>query len=97
MNEVRKITKTEAKDMVSNYRGGRFFTVTFTKRSDGSVRVMNCRKGVQKDLSGNGPRYDPISRGLVCVRDVQIREHRMISLENIQEIRMDGKKFQVIS
>jgi len=92
---VETITRQEAKEMVENYKGGQFFTVEFHKRSDGSLRKMNCRKGVKKGLSGEGHRFNPASRGLVCVRDVQIREHRMIALESITSIRMRGKSYQV--
>ena len=93
MSEV--ISKTEAKDMIKNHRGGTFFTVTFTKRSDGAERVMNCRKGVMKDVKGKGHTYNVADNDLVCVRDVQKREYRMIPLENIKSISMRGKKYTV--
>lgn len=95
MSEVNTITPEEAGKMVKNYRGGRFFSVTFTKRTDGRTRVMNCRKGVSKDVKGEGHRYNVEEKGLVCVRDVQKQGFRMIPLESIRRIKMEGKEYQV--
>ena len=96
LNSLKEISIAEAKSMLENYQNGKFFTVVFVKRGDGSTRVMNCRKGVRQDTSGEGHRYDPASKGLICVRDVKKRQHRMIPLENIKEIRMAGKRYQVV-
>jgi hypothetical protein len=95
MDSATTITKEEARDMVKNYKGSQFFTVTFTKRSDGSTRIMNCRKGVHKDVKGEGHRYNTEDKDLVCVRDVQKRAHRMIPVDGIQAISMKGKKYVV--
>jgi len=95
MSEI-VISKQEAGQMVMNYKSGQFFTVKFIKRTDGSLRTMNCRKGVRKNLKGVGHSYDPAKKKLVCVRDVQKRAYRMISLENITELSMRGKKYIVV-
>jgi len=89
------ITKDEARDLVKNYKGSQFFTVTFVKRGDGSTRVMNCRKGVTKDVKGVGHHYDVDKKGLICVRDVQKKAFRMIALESIKEISMAGQVYKV--
>lgn len=96
-----QISKTEAKDMVKNYKGSQFFTVTFTKRSNGQTRVMNCRKGVLKGVEGQGQNYDPDSKNLVCVFDAKVKVtnkdkgFRMIALEDIQKIKMKGLEYKV--
>ena len=94
-DDVVTISKEEASSMVRDYKGGTFFSVSFIKRGDGSLRVMNCRKGVKKDVSGQGHRYNVDAKGLVCVRDVKIQKHRMISLEGIKAVSMRGKKYRV--
>jgi len=95
MSEEIVVTPTEAGKLVKDYKGSQFFTVTFTKRTTGETRVMNCRKGVSKDVKGEGHRYSVEDKGLVCVRDVQKKAHRMIALESIQEIKMAGKVYKV--
>ncbi len=42
------MTLGEALHTASN--GGRWFTVIFKKRTDGTIRKMNCRRGVTKHL-----------------------------------------------
>ena len=86
------ITAQEAKSIVENITNGKFFTVTFIKRSDGSERVMNCRKGVKKHLKGGEKKYDPKKHNLVCVFDRQAMGYRSIALESIIRISMDGGK-----
>ena len=60
-----------------------------------SLRKMNCRKGVKKDVSGEGQKYDPASKDLICVRDVQKKAHRMIPLDSITAISITGRKYNV--
>ena len=89
------VTKDIAKKIVKGYRGSQFFTVTFVKRSTGETRVMNCRKGVRKGVSGEGMKFNPDDKGLVNVYDVKNAGHRFISLEGIQGISMRGRKYIV--
>ena len=95
-----KISSLEAGQMVSEYDGSKFFTVSFIKRGDGSLRVMNCRKGVKKHLKGGKIAYDPKSKGLVGIWDAQVEAgknaYRMISLEAIKSVVMDGIKYIVV-
>lgn len=90
-----RITKATAAAMVANHKGGTIFTVTFVKRGDGQTRVMNCRKGVKKHSRGGRLKFDPIKKALVSVFDMQIKDYRMISLENIKKIVMKGKTYIV--
>lgn len=89
------IDRATARKIVEGYKGNQFFTVTFRKRGDGSLRKMNCRKGVKKDVSGEGRKYDPQNHDLVCVRDVQKKAHRMIPLESITAISITGRTYKV--
>ena len=93
---MEQVTKERAKEMVKNYRSGCFFTVTFVKRSTGEIRTMNCRKGVHKHLRGGEQRYNPESKGLVCVWDRVKKDYRTIALESINTVSMQGRKYQLI-
>ena len=93
--EVIEITEQQAKDLVENYKGGRFFTVTFVKRTNNEVRVMNCRKGVKKHLKGGVKKYDPAKHNLVCVYDIQSKGYRSINLDSIKTVDMDNKVYTV--
>ena len=71
------------------------------ERSNGEIRVMNCRKGVKKHLKGGVKAYDPKAKKLVFVYDVQIKDraraYRSIALEGIKRISMAGKEYIVVS
>lgn len=101
------ISKSEAVQILNSYKSGKIFTVTFIKRGDGKTRVMNCRKGVSKGVSGQGMKYDPQTRGLIPVYDMQIaatlkrqgiteaKAFRMISVEGVTEIKLRGNTYVV--
>lgn len=102
------ISKMEAKQILDNYPAdGTIFTVSFIKRGDGSLRKMNCRKGVQKGVTGVGMAYDPKKKNLVPVYDVQKAKElkadgetdkkafRMISIEGIVSMKIKGVSYVV--
>jgi len=89
------ITNKEAVELLQNRKSGRFFTVTFVKRSNGEVRKMNCRKGVVKYLRGGELRYNPSNKNLITVYDIPKRDYRSINLETVKEIRADKKIYIV--
>ena len=72
--------------------GDKIFTVTFTKK-DGSVRVMNARRGVKKGVKGVGMSYNPTEKDLVVVFDMQKEAFRMINAKTIMEVKADKKVY----
>jgi hypothetical protein len=89
------ITPQQAKQKIEDYTEGKVFTVTFVKRTNGETRVMNCRKGVRKGVTGEGLKYDPKTKNLVTVYDMQKGAFRMIALESIRRVAMEGQVFDV--
>lgn len=89
------ISRNEAKTILQNHKDGTIFTATFLKRTNGEKRVMNCRKGVKKGQNGGGLKFNPASKGLLPVFDMQKCEYRFISLERITEIKMRGTTYVV--
>lgn len=65
---------------------GRFFTVCFIKRTDGSERVMHCRTGVTP-LPGPSIIEVTRSKNLLSLWDVRIRQFRYVPLEGILWLR----------
>ena len=93
------VSKSKAAEMVAKYDSSLMFTVKFVKRTTGEVRVMNCRKGVKKFTNGGTLAYSPKEKNLVCVWDAKVEDpakaYRMIPLENIIEIKMEGETYEV--
>lgn len=91
-----RISRLYAAKLISEYSSDRIFAVTFVKRTNGEVRTITGRKGVTKGITGRGLCFDPQSKGLVGIFDVQKDQFRFINLETIISIRLDGEQYQVI-
>ncbi len=92
------ITRQEAVEKIRTAKGsGKIFTVRFYKRTTGEFRVMNCRGRVLKGLTGGELKFDPESKGLITVFDMQAGQYRMINCDTIQEVTVGGVTFSVTS
>lgn len=93
MNLINKLktlkTNREYKEILDN----QIFSVEFIKK-DGSLRKMVARMGVTKGVSGVGMKYDPISKGLLPVYDMQKHSYRMINIETIQLLKVKGELYE---
>jgi len=78
----------EIKEVI-NLMGDKIFTVTFIKK-DGTVRVMNARRGVTKGVKGVGMSYNPSEKQLITVYDMQKGAFRMVNANTITEIKAEG-------
>lgn len=83
------ISKVVAVELINKSKG-RIFTVTY-KKKDNTIRVMNCRLGVNKGVNGVGMAYDPTLKGLKPVFDMQKKEFRMLNLETIKRLTINGQ------
>lgn len=74
---------------------GRWFSVEFERtRSDSGLRRMCCRLGVYKHLKGVGS-YDASKKGLIRVWDRVIEETRVIPVEGIRRLKINGEWVEV--
>lgn len=81
-----------AGDILSNTKG-KFFSVVFTKRSDGTTRKMLCRTGVKKYTNGEGLKYSPKDYGLIPVYSILDKEYRSIPISGIKSFTAHGTEF----
>lgn len=91
-----RISRDEAVAIINS---GKIVTVEFTKRSDDSHRVMNCRTGVKKytlGAKGKGAAYSFSDNQLIPVYDLKEGGYKVIPKERILNIRTGGKTYQVI-
>ena len=89
----KSISRVIAVELINKSRG-RIFSVTF-KKKDNTIRVMNCRLDVKKHLKGGDMAYDPTLKGLKPVFDMQKKEFRMINLETIKRLCINGQHYIV--
>lgn len=90
------ITRQEAVQKIHSAKStGKIFTVHFYKRTTGELRVMNCRGRVLSGLSGGELKFNPESKGLITVFDMQNDGYRMINADTIQQVTISGITFSV--
>ena len=90
---MQKISKVAAVELINKTKG-KIFTAEFRKK-DNTTRVMNCRLGVTKGLTGTGMAYNPSIKGLKPVFDMQANDYRMINLDTISKLKIGGETFIV--
>lgn len=73
---------------------GHVFQVEFIKRTTGELRKMNARLGVSKNVTGEGLKFNPENTNNIVCWDMQKGAHRMISVENIKKLVIEGKTYQ---
>jgi len=99
-----KITRQEAKQMISELKNGTIYSVTFIKK-DGSIRLMNSIKGTQKGVKGVGLKFDAEEKNLIPVYDIQLAKKdpsnpdkcwRMVNVNTIKEVCVNKENYEVI-
>ncbi len=86
------MTITQKTLEVKNLLGkARVFGCQFTKR-DGSTRTGSFRLGVQRGLTGAGPRYDTESYGNIIVWDMNKDGYRTIPLRRVDHFMIRGQR-----
>jgi len=89
------ITQDQAKTLIKNYHGGRFFGVTFIKRTNGKERTMNCRKGVAKGTVGGKLKFNPNDKDLISVWDRHKDDYRFVASNALVSLSLGGRKYLV--
>jgi len=99
------MAKLALQEFIQATSSGTIFSVTFVKRTDGSIRNMNCRRGVQKGVKGVGLAFDPKDYALLGVYDMwktQLNEageiigkgaFRFINLEQLLTLKLGGVEY----
>lgn len=95
------ITQSDVKSIISSIPKGAIFSVAFTKK-DGTIRDMNCRKGVVKGLKPNARSITPDTTN-ITVYDVEFAKtvvdpslaYRKINPNTVLTIRAEKQTFVV--
>lgn len=73
---------------------GQIFTVTFVK-DNGEVRVMNCRRGVYKNLNDHERRERRSNPSVLTVFDLKENAYRSFHVDKVLKIKARGMLIQV--
>lgn len=93
--ETKYIKKTDVADILSAIPHSAIFTVEFVK-VDGSVRSMNCRRGVKSHLNPNPSRPKPkMDEKYITVYDMKNKGYRHINKDTTRSIHAARVKYIV--
>ena len=74
---------------------GKFFTVEFTKRSTGEVRIMRATTNYESKLAGGDLGYDANEKALIPVWDLEKKAFRSIPTDAVIRIVALGNTYEV--
>ncbi len=89
---------------IEDHRNGSIYSITFVKRTDGSIRTINTIKGTRRGVKGVGLRFDPAKKSLLPVYDLQAARRdpsnpdkawRFVALDSILSVAMNGEVLEV--
>ena len=87
--------KTRVQQFMEATKSGKIFSVTFEKK-DGTIRTMVARRGVKKGVKGVGMSFNPDTKNLFVVYDMQKKGFRMVNLNTLIEAKVNGKTIKFI-
>lgn len=90
---VKYVSPQDVKGLL-DISNGRFLTVKFVKRTDSTVRVMNCRTLI--DIGKRSKKKRMFKKpGLYKVYDVAKAAWRTINLSGVHQVSMNGTTYKV--
>jgi len=89
------INREDAIEMIKDSQG-KIFGVSFIKRTTGEIRHMSARRGVRKEVNGQGLKYDPESKKLLTVYDMNKQGHRMLNIETLYRLSLKGIDYTIV-
>lgn len=88
------ITTAKAWELIQE-TNGKIFTAHFVKRTDNTVREMNCRTGVTKYVKGVGMAFNPKEHNLQVVFEMPKDQYRMINMDGLFHLTIAGQDYKI--
>lgn len=91
--EIDTLTKEQLRYVLKNSKG-KIMTLVF-KKKDGSIRMINTRTGVTKNIKGTGLAYDPDKYGYVILWDLRKGNYRTVNINTVTLLKSAGKTYTI--
>lgn len=92
---MQTITREQAKKLIYDSQGKTFSAIT-RKRTNQELRQFICRLGVKKGVKGGVKPYEPSDYDLICVFDFKAKGFRMIAIDSLHALKIDGVDYAVV-
>jgi hypothetical protein len=90
---VDTLTKEQLRYILKNSKG-KIMTIVYRKK-DGSIRTINTRTGVKKNITGAGLKYNPDEHGYVILWDLSKQAYRTVNLNTVTALKGGGKVYAI--
>jgi hypothetical protein len=91
--EIDTLTKEQLRYVLKNSKG-KIMTLVF-KKKDGTMRMINTRTGVTKNIKGTGLAYDPDKYGYVILWDLRKGNYRTVNINTVTLLKSAGKTYTI--
>lgn len=91
--EIPVIKKEDFRDFLKSTRG-KTISIAYRKK-DGSLRLINTRTGVRKNITGGGLKYNPEEYGYIILWDLRKNGYRTVNLDTIERVKSGGQIYNI--
>jgi hypothetical protein len=90
---IKALNREQLKYILKNSKG-KIMTIAYRKK-DGTLRTINTRTGVKKDITGKGLTYNPDEYGYVILWDLNKKAYRTVNLDTVTTLKGGGEIYKI--
>lgn len=90
---IKTLNREQLKYILKNSKG-KIMTIAYRKK-DGTLRTINTRTGVKKDITGKGLPYNPDEYGYVILWDLNKKAYRTVNLNTATTLKGGGEIYKI--
>jgi hypothetical protein len=90
---IKTLNKEQLRYILKNSKG-KIMTIAYRKK-DGTLRTINTRTGVKKDITGKGLTYNPDEYGYVILWDLNKKAYRTVNTNTVTTLKGGGEIYKI--
>jgi len=90
---IKTLNREQLKYILKNSKG-KIMTIAYRKK-DGTLRTINTRTGVKKDITGKGLTYNPDEYGYVILWDLNKKAYRTVNVDTVTTLKGGGEIYKI--
>lgn len=90
---IKTLNREQLKYILKNSKG-KIMTIAYRKK-DGTLRTINTRTGVKKDITGKGLTYNPDEYGYVILWDLNKKAYRTVNTNTVTTLKGGGEIYKI--
>ena len=90
---IKTLSREQLRYILKNSKG-KIMTIAYRKK-DGTLRTINTRTGVKKDITGAGLTYNPDEYGYVILWDLNKKAYRTVNTNTVTTLKGGGEIYKI--